>query len=95
MAGERSAEWAPILALHFRNAEQPERAIEYLLVAAEQAGRGWAKELAFDFYNRALELMTEDDIRLRDVRLKRAVAEQMAYHIADAERLRRQRLAQG
>jgi class 3 adenylate cyclase len=95
VAGDRSAEWAPILALHFRLAEEPERAIEYLLVAADQAGRGWAKELAFDFYNRAIELMPEDDIRLRDVRLKRAVAEQMAYHIADAERLRRQRLAQG
>ena len=95
VAGDRSAEWAPILALHFRNADQPELAIEYLLVAADQAGRGWAKELAFDFYNRAIELMPEDDIRLRDVRLKRAVAEQMAYHIADAERLRRQRLAQG
>jgi class 3 adenylate cyclase len=95
VAGERSAEWAPILALHFRYADQPERAIEYLLVAAEQAGRGWAKDLAFDFYSRAIELMSEDDIRLRDVRLKRAVAEQMAYHIADAERIRRQRLAQG
>ena len=95
VAGDRSAEWAPILALHFRYAEQPERAIEYLLVAAEQAGRGWAKDLAFDFYDRAIKLMPEDDIRLRDVRLKRAVAEQMAYHIADAELLRRQRSAQG
>ena len=95
VAGDRSAEWAPILALHFGYAEQPERAIEYLLVAAEQAGRGWAKDLAVDFYDRAITLMPEDDIRLRDVRLKRAVAEQMAYHIADAEQLRRQRSAQG
>ena len=94
VAGERSAEWAPILALHYRNSDQPERAIEYLLLAAEQAGRGWAKELAFDFYTRALELMGTDDERLRAVMLKRAVAEQAAYHIADAEQLRRQRLAQ-
>jgi class 3 adenylate cyclase len=93
VAGERSAEWAPVLALHYRNSNQPERAIEYLLLAAEQAGRGWAKDLAFDFYNRALELMSPDDERLRAVMLKRAVAEQAAYHIADAESLQRQRLA--
>ena len=94
MAGERSAEWAPVLALHYRLAEQPERAVEYLLIAADQAGRGWAKDLAFDFYNRALDLMGPDDERLRAVMLKRAVAEQAAYHIADAESLQRQRLAQ-
>ena len=95
VAGERSAEWAPVLALHYRLSEQTERAVEYLLVAGDQAGRGWAKELAFDFYNRALELMAPDDERLRAVILKRAVAEQAAYHIADAESLQRQRLAQG
>jgi hypothetical protein len=39
--------------------------------------------------------MDADDERLRSVRLQRAVAEQAAYHIADAERIRRQRLAQG
>jgi class 3 adenylate cyclase len=94
VAGERRAEWAPVLALHYRLSEQPDRAVEYLLVAADQAGRGWAKELAFDFYNRALELMGPDDERLRGVMLKRAVAEQAAYHIADAESLQRQRLAQ-
>jgi predicted ATPase len=94
VAGERSAEWAPILALHFRYSDQPERAIEYLLVAAEQAGRGWAKDVAFDFYDRALKLMSPDDERLRGVMLKRAIAEQAAYHIADAE-FHRRRLVQG
>jgi class 3 adenylate cyclase len=94
VAGERRAEWAPVLALHYRLSEQPDRAVEYLLIAADQAGRGWAKDLAFDFYNRALELMGPDDERLRAVMLKRAVAEQAAYHIADAESLQRQRLAQ-
>ena len=94
VAGERSAEWAPILALHYRNADQPERAIAYLLMAAEQAGRGWAKDLAVDFYDRATQLMPPDDERLRTVRLRRAVAEQAAYHMPDAESLRR-RHAQG
>jgi class 3 adenylate cyclase len=91
VAGERSAEWAPILALHYRNAEQPERAIAYLLMAAEQAGRGWAKDLAVDFYDRALQLMSPEDERLRPVRLQRAVAEQAAYHMPDAESIRRRR----
>jgi predicted ATPase len=94
VAGERSAEWAPILALHYRNADEPERAIAYLLMAAEQAGRGWAKDLAVDFYDRATQLMSPDDERLRTVRLQRAVAEQAAYHMPDAESLRR-RHAQG
>ena len=94
VAGERSAEWAPILALHYRNAEQPERAIAYLLMAADQAGRGWAKDLAVDFYDRATQLMSPDDERLRRVRLQRAVAEQAVFHMPDAESLLRQR-AQG
>ncbi|MFL5977487.1 MAG: hypothetical protein ACJ76O_02515, partial [Gaiellaceae bacterium] len=76
------------------NADEPERAITYLLVAAEQAGRGWAKDLAVDFYDRATQLMSPDDERLRAVRLRRAVAEQAAYHMPDAESLRR-RHAQG
>jgi predicted ATPase len=94
VAGERSSEWAPILALHYRNAEQPERAIDYFLVAADQAGRGWAKDLAVDFYDRATQLMSADDERLRRVRLQRAVAEQAVFHMPDAESLLRQR-AQG
>jgi class 3 adenylate cyclase len=91
VAGERSAEWAPILALHYRNADEPERAIAYLLMAADQAGRGWAKDLAVDFFDRAIKLMPPDDERLRGVRLQRAVAEQAAYHMPDAEMLRRGR----
>ena len=63
-------------------------------MAADQAGRGWAKDLAVDFYDRATQLMSPDDERLRAVRLKRAVAEQAAYHMPDAESLLRQR-AQG
>jgi predicted ATPase len=91
VAGDRSAEWAPVLAIHYRNAEQIDRAIEYLLVAADQAGRGWAKDLAVDFFDRAIQLMSSDDERLRSIRLQRAVAEQAAYHMPDAELLRRQR----
>ena len=94
VAGERSAEWAPILALHYRYADQPGRAVDYLLMAADQAGRGWAKDLAVDFFDRAIQLMAPDDERLRATRLKRAVTEQAAYHMPDAESIRRQR-AQG
>jgi class 3 adenylate cyclase len=95
VAGDRSAEWAPVLAIHYRNAEQTDRAVEYLLVAADQAGRGWAKDLSVDFFDRAIQLMDPGDERLREIRLQRAVAEAAMYHIADAERIRRRRLAQG
>ena len=37
------ADRAAILAHHWREAGDPERAVGYLISAAEQAGRGWAK----------------------------------------------------
>jgi hypothetical protein len=48
-----------------------------------------------DFFDRAIQLMEPEDDRLRSIRLQRAIAEQMAYHIADAENLRRARQAEG
>ena len=90
IAGNRVGEWAPILALHWRNAGEDGRAAEHFLAAAEQAGRGWAKEDAVDFYDQALELIPkEDEARRRSITLKRVIADQAAFHIADAERLRR------
>jgi class 3 adenylate cyclase len=96
MTGDRVAEWAPVLALHWLNAGDSERAVEYFLLAAEQAGRGWAKEEAVDFYERALEhIPKEDGERRRAVMVKRAIADQAAFHVADAERLRRLQQPQG
>jgi class 3 adenylate cyclase len=77
------------LAGHWREAGEPQRAVDCLLVAADQAGRGWAKEHAVTLYRTALELVPgeEDELR-RDVTRRLAVALQAAYHIPDAERLR-------
>jgi class 3 adenylate cyclase len=85
-AGGQSTE---ALAHHWRQAGQDDRAADCLLVAAEQAGRGWAKEHAVALYRAALELIPSDDKRRRGLVMQRlAVALQAMYHLADAERLR-------
>ncbi|HEU5278044.1 MAG TPA: adenylate/guanylate cyclase domain-containing protein [Gaiellaceae bacterium] len=80
---------APALAQHWREAGEPERAIGYLLAGAEQASRGWAKDEAVRLYGQALELLSADDPRRREVAKQFAVAAQAAYHIIDAQRLAR------
>jgi class 3 adenylate cyclase len=80
---------ATILARHWREAGEPERALEHLLVAAEQAGRGWAKEEAVNLYTQALELVPADDqARQKQIEVRRAVARQLYMHsIVDAGQL--------
>lgn len=79
---------ATALAEHWREAGDSERAVKYLLLAAEQAGRGWAKDEAAALYRQALELVPEED---RDRRLeigrRQAIAATAAYHVADARLL--------
>jgi class 3 adenylate cyclase len=77
------------LALHWREAGESDRAVEHLTAAADQAGRGWAKERAVVLYRDALELVgAEDETTRRDLRRRLALAEVGAYHIADARLLR-------
>jgi class 3 adenylate cyclase/tetratricopeptide (TPR) repeat protein len=88
-AGELDAV-AAFLAYHWREAGDSERALDYFLTAAERASRGWAKEEAVQFYDRALELVRDDQReRRRRIMLARAVVAQAAYHVVDVERLRR------
>ena len=54
---------AAILAHHWREAGDAERAVGYLISAAELAGHGWAAEEAIALYNEALELIPENDER--------------------------------
>jgi class 3 adenylate cyclase/DNA-binding SARP family transcriptional activator len=69
------ADAAAILAHHWREAGDSERAVGYLLTAAKQAQRGSAHAEEVALYNQALELVPEADTdRRRDVDLKRAVA---------------------
>lgn len=83
------AELPAAVAHHWAEAGASDRAVEYLLAAAEQAERGWAKEEAVRYYHQALELVPADAAAMRRrIRLKCAVAEQMAFHLPDAELLR-------
>jgi predicted ATPase len=54
---ERVEEQAGVLAHHWERAEEPERAVEYLLRAGEQARAAYANEEAIDYYRRVLALL--------------------------------------
>lgn len=80
---------AAVLAHHWREAGERMKATTYLIAAAEQAGRGWAKDRAVHLYKEALELVPEEHAETRREILRGlAVATQAAWHIYDAERLR-------
>ena len=87
-AGERVAESAAILAHHWREAGDGASAVRYLLLAAEHAGRAWAKTEAVALYDQALALMPESgaDAR-RKACLERAIAlfDATDYHGALSE----------
>jgi class 3 adenylate cyclase len=80
-----AAATATALAQHWREAGEPARAVGYLVVAGDQAGRGWAKDAAARLYGEALELLPEDDVeRRREVSRKRAIALVASQHVEDA-----------
>jgi hypothetical protein len=80
---------AGALAHHWREAGDAKRSLDYVLAAAEQAGRGWAKERAIELYQEAFGLVTEEDEELRREILRRqAVAMAALWHVPDAQRLR-------
>jgi class 3 adenylate cyclase len=77
------------LAHHWREAGDVGRAVAHLAAAADQAGRGWAKERAVTLYREALGLVPdENEEARRDLRRRLAVALQTLYHVPDAEGLR-------
>jgi predicted ATPase len=71
----------PLLAYHWNAAGNPERAVDYYLLAAEQADQAWAKDEAVKLYSQALELLPTGDSRRRTISLRRAVARQAIVHI--------------
>jgi predicted ATPase len=76
------------LARHWRDAGDRNRAIDYLVAAAEQAERGWAKDRAVDLYREALGLVPEEDGERRvAIRRRLAVAHQAFFHMQDARLL--------
>jgi len=89
MTGEMGQS-AEALAYHWREAGESEKAVRYLIAAADQAGRGWAKGHAVALYREAVELVPPEDEELRrDLQRRQAVAMQAHFHLVDAERLRR------
>jgi len=84
---EEATDLAPdsVLAHHWREAGMGARAIDYLVAAGEQAGRGWAKAESVALYNQALELLPAGDDRRRGIELKRAVTYVALLHIAGGD----------
>lgn len=87
-AGDRTGESASLLAHHWREAADAARAVHYLVMAAENASRAWAKGEALGLLTQALELIPEEDrARRARVRLIRATTlrENTDYPAAAAE----------
>ena len=77
------------LAHHWQEAGENRRAVDCLVVAADQAGRGWAKEHAVSLYRAALNLIPEEEVaRSSEVKRRLAVALMAMYHVDDAQHLR-------
>ncbi len=70
------------LAHHWREAGETERALDELEAAADQAGRGWAKERSIKLYGEAIELVPEgDNARRKSLRMRQMVAVQALSHL--------------
>ena len=74
---------ATALARHWREAGDTARALEYLLLAADQAGRGWAKDEAAALYGEALALPDLDPERRQEIVRKRALALAAFQHVGE------------
>jgi class 3 adenylate cyclase len=72
------------LARHWRGAGELEHAVKHFVSAAEEAERGWAKDLAVTLYKEALEMTPADDLdRIRFLRKRLAVAQMAMFHLDD------------
>ena len=79
--GDRPGALAVVMAHHWQEAGDSDRAIEYLLAAAEQADQAWAKREAVSLYTAAIKLLPDADPRKRSIKLRRATATQAIAHI--------------
>jgi class 3 adenylate cyclase len=78
------------LARHWRGAGRPDRALGYLVAAADTAFRGWAKGHAAELYREAISCADPDDAELvKSLRRRQAVAWQAHWHERDARALGR------
>lgn len=81
---------AAILANHWRDAGEADRAVDYFVTAAAVAGRGWEQFETIDLLKQALALVGDEDVaRKRQITLKLAVARQIyAHSVIDAAAIR-------
>ena len=76
------------LARHWRGAGELDHAVQHFVAAAEEAERGWAKQLAVSLYKEALDMTPAEDVeRIRFLRKRLAVATQAYIHMDDARLL--------
>jgi ABC-type oligopeptide transport system substrate-binding subunit len=70
-----------VLARHYSEADEPERAVEYLLKAGDAARALYADEEAVELYGRALAFMERmgDEVRARETLLKIALIHHLAF----------------
>jgi ABC-type transport system substrate-binding protein/class 3 adenylate cyclase len=82
------AEVYGLLARHFAEADDPERAVEYLLKAGDAARAVYADDEAIELYRRALGFMdrTGDEGRARETLLKIALTHHLAFDYNAANR---------
>ncbi len=75
-----------LLAHHFAEADDLERAVEYLLKAGDAARAAYAEEEAIEFYRRALGFMdrTGDDERARQTLLRIGLTHHIAFDYREA-----------
>jgi class 3 adenylate cyclase len=75
---------ASALAHHWGEAGENLRAAEYFVIAGDQAGRGWARHEAAEFYHQALALLPEDQTaERREIVQRRAVALASVFHATE------------
>jgi ABC-type oligopeptide transport system substrate-binding subunit/class 3 adenylate cyclase len=90
---ERVEEQVGLLAHHWERAEEPEKAIEYLSRAGDQARLAYAHQEAIDYYERALALLKEQQEYERAARTLMKVG--LTYHSAFDFRRARQAYEEG
>jgi len=90
---ERIEEQLGLLAHHWERAEEPEKAMEYLLHAGDQARQAYAHEEAIDYYRRALVFLKEQREHARAARTLMKLG--LTYHTAFDFRQARQAYEEG
>jgi ABC-type transport system substrate-binding protein/class 3 adenylate cyclase len=76
-----------LLARHFSEADEPEKAVEYLLNAGDAARKLYADQEAIEHYAKARAFLARlgDDRRARETLFKMALAHHLAFDFAEAE----------